>query len=232
MQNTVSKTQKLVLANWKSHKTLEEAMGWLAEVGPLAAKSPYEVIVCPPFPFLYPISQEIQAKKYRISLGIQNVSPFPAGAYTGAVCARNLEGFSVKYTLVGHSERRNYFHETTQEVANKVTQLIEANITPIICVDREHIVSQANALEDGERKRCLVLYETVGHIGTGEVEELPSVLQAVEDIHAAFGFQVPVIYGGSVSDTTRDLFMKSEKLAGVGVGTKSLDAKEFGKIIQ
>ncbi|MBI5151417.1 MAG: triosephosphate isomerase [Candidatus Pacebacteria bacterium] len=232
MQNTVLDTQKFVLANWKSHKTLEEAVGWLAEVGPLGTNSPYEVIVCPPFPFLYPLSQEIRAKKYRISLGIQDVSPFPAGAYTGAVCVRNLKGLGVKYALVGHSERRNYFHETVQEIANKVTQLIEENITPIVCIDREHTIAQANALEGGERKRCLVLYETVGHIGTGEVEDLPSVLRSVDEIHHAFGFPIPVIYGGSVSDTSRDFFMKHEKLAGVVVGTKSLDPKEFAKIIQ
>ena len=222
---------KLVLANWKSHKTLDEAMQWLVKVGPKAGASPYTIAVCPPFPFLVSLHAEIKAKKYAVMLGVQDLSPFPAGAYTGAVSVRNLEGLGVAYALFGHSERRRYFHETYQEVANKIDLAIEAKIQPIVCLRKEDIAPQCSALSDDATKKVMVLYETVGHIGTGEVENIESVLNSVQEIRSTFGFAVPMIYGGSVSDETRSVFLDHEELQGIVTATNSLDADEFVKMI-
>ena len=222
---------KLVLANWKSHKTLDEAMHWLGKVGPKVGASPYTVVLCPPFPFLASLYSEIQAKKYAVMLGVQDLSPFPAGSYTGAVSVRNLEGLGVVYALLGHSERRRYFHETYQEVANKVDMAIEEKIHPIVCLRKEDIAPQFSALSEDAAKKVTVLYETVGHIGTGEVESIESVLKSVQEIRSVFGFAVPVIYGGSVSDETRSIFLDHEKLQGIVAATNSLDADEFVKMI-
>ena len=225
-------SKKLVLANWKSHKTLDEAMHWLAKVGPKAGASPYSVVLCPPFPFLAPLYTEIQAKKYAIKLGVQDLSPFPAGSYTGAVSERTLEGLGVVYALLGHSERRRYFHETYQEVANKVDLAIEAKIQPIVCLRKEDISPQYSALSDDSAKKVIVLYETIGHIGTGEVESIESVLNSVQKIRSIFGYAVPIIYGGSVSDETRLLFLEHKELQGIVAATNSLDADEFMKMIR
>ena len=206
---------------------MQEAQHWLDAVGPKASSLPYKLILCPPFPFLPPIAWNITTKKYAISLGVQDVSPFPAGAYTGAVSARNLEGIGIEYALIGHSERRRYFHETIQEVANKVTQCLETKIIPIVCVDKEIIHAQANALQDDERKQVIVLYEPVGHIGTGEIEELSVVESLADQVHEAFGSFVRVLYGGSVDKKTQEQFLNSSKLAGFGMGSASLEAETF-----
>lgn len=223
--------KKLVLANWKSHKTLDEAMRWLAKVGPKAGASPYTIVLCPPFPFLPALLLEIQAKKYMIKLGVQDLSPFPAGSYTGAVSERNLEGLGIAYVLLGHSERRRYFHETYQEIANKVDLAIEVKIQPIVCLRKEDISPQFSALSEDSAKQVMVLYETVGHIGTGEVENIESVLKSVQEIRLVFGYAVPVLYGGSVSDETRSIFLDHEELQGIVAATNSLDADEFVRII-
>lgn len=222
---------KLVLANWKSHKTLDEAMRWLTKVGPKASASPYTIVLCPPFSFLPSLHAEIQEKKYMIKLGVQDLSPFPAGSYTGAVSERNLEGLGVLYALLGHSERRRYFHETYQEVANKVDLAIEAKIQPIVCLRKEDVAPQFSALSEEAVKKVTVLYETVGHIGTGEIENIESVLNSVQEIRSVFGYAVPVLYGGSVSDKTRSLFLDHEELQGIVAATNSLDADEFVKMI-
>ena len=223
--------QKIILANWKSNKTLSEAMKWLEVVGPLSKNSLHTIVLCPPSTFLAPLHYIIQQQGYAVQLGVQDLSQFPAGAYTGALSVRNLEELGVKYALLGHSERRRYFHETVQEIANKAELATEADIIPIVCLRTEDIAAQTASLSIEIRKKIVVLYETVGHIGTGEVEDLSQVLQKVKEIRKAFAMDVPVLYGGSVSNTTRDSFMNEELLAGIVVGTKSLDAGEFGKII-
>ncbi len=223
--------QKIILANWKSNKTLNEAMSWMNVVGPVSKNSQHTLILCPPSVFLAPLNDLIQQHKFSIQLGVQDLSQFPAGAYTGAINTRNLESLGVKYALLGHSERRRYFHETVQEIANKVELAVDAGITPIVCLRIEDIPAQAASLTMEMRKKIIVLYETVGHIGTGEVEKLDQVLTSVYEIHKTFELKVPVLYGGSVSEATQEQFMREEMLAGIGVGSKSLDADDFGKII-
>jgi len=224
--------QKIILANWKSNKTVDEAVQWITAVGTMSMNTPYTVIVSPPSVFLAPLHYVIDKGSFPFQLCIQDISQFPAGAYTGAISTRNIEGLGVKYALLGHSERRRYFHETVQEIANKVDLAVEVEITPIVCLREEDIVPQTASLSPEARKKVVVLYETVGHIGTGEVEDLNHVRQSVQKIHEAFEFDVPVIYGGSVSDKTRDQFLHEPLLAGIGVGTASLDIMEFAKIIK
>jgi triosephosphate isomerase len=227
----LSHGRKMLLANWKSHKTFKEAETWMKVIGPASKNSAYTIVLCPPFPFLAQLQWMIQTHGYAIELGTQNLSSFPAGAYTGEVTARNLEDMGITYALIGHSERRRYLHETTQEIANKVTQAIEGGITPIICMRREDIQSQVAALADQERKKVMVLYETVGHIGTGEVEPIDEVKKSIEMIRKAFDWDVPVLYGGSIDTSTKSLYMAESMIAGVVVGSGSLDASAFLKLV-
>lgn len=221
---------KYIIANWKSHKSREEVEKWLdGYQEKLINVGENQVVIAPPMPALMFVSNRLLQPELRhTKLGVQDLSPFPAGAYTGAVSARNLEGFKVSYAILGHSERRRYFHETHQEVANKVDQALSAGIKPIVCVDDEYITEQAAAIPAEQRSKCLVAYEDLAAIGTGKNTDLKQVQENFSVIRDAFG-QVPLIYGGSVNSSN-----VSEYLAhcdGVLVGTASLDVDDFLAVV-
>lgn len=223
-------TDKFIIANWKSNKNLEEALNWVDEIKP-HFKNSNTVVLCPPFPFLESLQEKINEDNLPIRLGVQNLSPFPAGAYTGEVSTRNLEDLGVKYAILGHSERRKYVHESNQDVANKVSLAIAAGIVPIVCVDKDNVLAQSNAIEDKERGTCIVAYEPEGHIGTGEVDSIEDVLATAKDIRLAFGSSVKVLYGGSTAPETAMVFLEHAEVNGLLVGGSSLDAKTFGNML-
>ncbi len=185
----------------------------------------FSFIAALPYPFL-----ALVPKDRKFELAIQDISPFPAGAYTGAVTARNLDGFGVQYAIVGHSERRRYFYETNQDVANKVTMCVEAGITPIVCVTRDEVEAQANSIADAERKKCIVVFEPVEHIGTGTTDTLEHILKIRARVRTAFG-DVPFLYGGSVDTKSDTELLLHKGIDGFLVGSASLDAGEFSKLI-
>lgn len=225
---------RLLVANWKSHKTLEEAKHWAEELRQFMqsntnkfgqAGQPH-IVVTPPYPFLIPLAETLQNVP-GVTLGVQDISPFPAGKYTGAVSVRNLEGLDITHAIVGHSERRRYFHESDIEVANKVDLLVEAGITPILCVDKPCIQSQADVLDKKLKKKCVIAYEPLESIGTGVSEEVAKVLPVITQITEAFG-QVPTIYGGSVDEENINAYLLA--MDGVLVGGASLEIQSFSDI--
>lgn len=214
---------KYIIANWKSHKNLNEVRDWFDQFENVTNED-QQVIIAPSSPFLSLVSE---LKPQNVGLAVQDISPFPAGAYTGAVSAVNLQIINVGFAIVGHSERRRYFHETHQDVANKVRQCVENNITPIVCVDDEYIVDQATAIDKDLLAKCIVAYEELGAIGTGHNQPIDHVLKINQLIATAFG-SVPIIYGGSVvPQNAKDYLQNTD---GVLVGGASLDAKEFSQI--
>lgn len=223
---------KLIIANWKSHKTREEIVQWMDAYEAELEKVTFgvEVAIAPPMPSVMFVSNRLLAKvRYpMMSLAVQDLSPFPAGKYTGAVSTINLQGFNVKYAIVGHSERRRHFHETHQDVANKVMQAVENGITPIVCVDDEYIGDQAAAIDRQYLEKCIVAYEELGAIGTGKNEPVDHVQEVFQRIKTVFG-EVKVIYGGSVeADNVQQYVDISD---GVLVGTASLDVSHFISLI-
>lgn len=233
----MTKHTRLLVANWKSHKTSAEAQTWLetfrrrvTDLGPqLNSTGKPTMVVAPPFPFV-PQTVAALVDVPHVSVAVQDISPFPAGKYTGAVSTRNLEGWPISHAIVGHSERRRYFHETNQEVANKVSVLIEAGITPIVCVDAEYVEQQADVIEKQLRSRCVVAYEPLAAIGTGVSQEVAEVLPVVDRVREAFGAQTAVIYGGSVTVDNLDAYLLATD--GVLVGGASLDADEFMNLVE
>ncbi len=228
----------LIIANWKSHKTKSEVEAWLEvyekqfdnqEMSNYLTKK--TVVICPPMPDLMLVFNKLLDWKKRkpFFLGVQDVSQFPAGKYTGAVSTLNLEGFEVRYAIVGHSERRRHFAETHQDVANKVIQCIEAGITPVVCVDDEYITQQATAIDQKYSSKCVVAYEELGAIGTGKSEPLDHVTTVFSQIKKSFG-DVPVLYGGSVNEKNVSSYI--EVCDGVLVGTASLDANIFSELVK
>ncbi len=200
----------------------------------LPTEAAVRVAVAPPAPLLSPLQRALQehvdqANKPLLQLAVQDISSFPPGSYTGAIAARNLEGFSVEYAIVGHSERREYFHETHQDVANKVAQCLEHDITPIICVDDEYIREQAVAIPAPQRAKSLVAFEERSAIGSGDPVDLQEVAEVIAQIREQFA-PLGVLYGGSVDvSNVVDYIGISD---GVLVGGASLDGKQFARLVQ
>ncbi len=224
-------TQPLIIANWKSHKNEDEAYQWLKtfEEDVATFRSDLEVVIAPAFPLVPMVSEFLANDQWqKVSLAVQDISSFPAGAYTGAVAGQNLQGFEVKYAVVGHSERRRYFHETHQDVANKVDQALAAKITPIVCVDQDYVEAQASAIEAAVLTKCVVAYEPLEAIGSGNFQPIDEVREVVAQIKRVFG-AVPIIYGGSVSAANVKEYLAV--VDGVLVGTHSLKAAEFSQLL-
>lgn len=214
----------LVVANFKSHKTVVEVESWLKDVTPIAHDSSCSIIVAPSFPHL-----SISPWPSAISLAAQDCSPFPPGSYTGAINALQLKDLSVTYCLVGHSERRQYFHETSLDVANKAQELLAVDITPIICLRPQDLPSDYAALDQNLISRSYFCYEPPGDIGgtqTAEIEDIRQVTTQIKQL-----FHTPrVMYGGSVGANNITTLIGLD-LAGVIVSTACLDSASFNQIL-
>lgn len=227
--------QKYVIANWKSNKTFESAQSWLSEFSQAVVKpwsDQLQVVVAPPLSLLQVVAEKKQLNPItqQLVLGVQDISPFAAGSYTGAVAGENLSNFpsSVSVAIVGHSERRRYFKETHQDAANKVARCLELGITPVVCVDDEYIAAQAAAIASEHLDKCVVAYEELGAIGTGNNEPVERVAELVQRIKVAFG-EIPVLYGGSVKPANAGDY--ATICSGVLVGGASLRADSFAQIV-
>jgi triosephosphate isomerase len=219
-----------VLANWKAHKTMPEATVWLETFCRLYHPRPgLQVIIAPPIPYLIPLAQQLrQCDNNGLALAAQDLSPFPLGAYTGAVAAAMVSDV-VDYAILGHIERRRYFHETNQDVANKATEATAAGIRPIVCINRPHARSQVAALSDESLKDLMIGYRPLEAIGI-DVPETPAeateVVQQISEIVP----DKPILYGGSLNSKNAAAYLKIDGVAGLMVGRASLDAEEFARI--
>ena len=170
----------IIAGNWKMNKTPDEARALVEELIPLVADAECEVVVCPPFVDLCPVSKAI--KGTNIHLGAQNIHWAKSGAFTGEISADMLKKFGVEYAIVGHSERRQYFGETDATVNMRVKAALENGITPIICVGEsleqrergetdEFVASQVRGALEGisadDARRIVIAYEPIWAIGTG-----------------------------------------------------------------
>jgi triosephosphate isomerase (TIM) len=222
---------KLIIANWKSHKSATQAQAWFKELATAAQSwdpAEVQVVVAPPFPLLAVVDQEIDQLTLPIDLGVQDLSSFPPGSYTGAIAAESIEEFGVTYAILGHSERRRYFHETSAEVANKVEQAIEAGLRPIVCVDEEYAESQAAAIKSEYLSQCIVAYEPLEAIGSGLSQPAAEAELVIAGLRSLFP-QASIIYGGSVS--AGNVGEYTAICAGVLVGTHSLAASDFAALV-
>ncbi len=212
-----------------------------------------QVIVCPPFPFLE-MTSDYSDDSY-FAVGAQNVSDQESGAYTGEVSAAMLESMELDYCIVGHSERRAYYHETDEIVARKVDQLLKHNIRPIVCcgevleereADRQFDVVKKQ-ITDGlfhltaeQFANIVIAYEPVWAIGTGKT----ATPQQAQEMHAfirgliaeKYGKEVAdetsILYGGSCKPSNaKELFANPDVDGGL-IGGASLNADDFIAIAQ
>lgn len=241
---------KCIAANWKMHGT-RESIRVLTE-SLLALKTNHEVIIFPPFVFLADVQDYLQHSS--IALGVQNIASELQGAYTGEVSASMLADFGCQYVLIGHSERRQLYHETNEILAKKFLLAQQTHLTPILCVGEtaderaadktlEVIFTQLEAILQHSQlgikafSSCLIAYEPVWAIGTG-LTASPEQAQAIHAAIRAYLAQkapliaasVKILYGGSIKpDNAASLFQMPDIDGGL-VGGASLDPVAFAKI--
>lgn len=213
-----------IVANWKANKITPEAKEWLQTINNLQLtfnKDNKEIIVCLSFTLL-PLVRELTVNsRLSIVVGAQDVSSFDEGAYTGEVNGKQVKEFA-DFVIIGHSERRQNFKETDEMLVKKVQMAQKYLLTPIFCIQ-----GKDTFIPEGVK---ITAYEPVRAIGTGKPdtpENAEEVAKAVKEKGVQF-----VLYGGSVTSENVKSFTSMPNLDGVLVGSASLDALEFAKIIQ
>jgi triosephosphate isomerase len=226
---------KYLIGNWKANKTIEEAQSWIAEVKKekIAIHKNLEVILCPSYIHLALFKKKLPD----LTLGCQDLSPYGDGAYTGQVTARMLKNL-VNYVILGHSERRRYFQESTTRVTQKAVQALDNNITPIIAVDSNNWRRQIRELDKPLVQKSILMYEPpeaiseqIGPIGKGEAAPLNEVKEMIGKIKKE-GEAKTIIYGGSVKSHNISSFLKESVIDGVLPGSASLNAEEWIRMMK
>ncbi len=209
------------------------------------------VVVCPSFPFLTAFTYAAQDENLqsRIQLGAQNVSEHQSGAYTGEVSTQMLKESGVNYVIIGHSERRSYYNETSTLVAQKVAVALEADLTPIICIgesESERESGQTNQVLSAQLQPVIdeigiekfldvvIAYEPVWAIGTGKTAS-PEMAQETHQFIREFlamkqtdvANKVPLLYGGSMNAANCEQLLAQADIDGGLIGGASLKVDEF-----
>ena len=243
--------KKIVAGNWKMNKTPSEAAELVNMLKPLCSNEDVDVVFCVPAIDIIPAMEA--AKGSDIAIGAENMYYEESGAYTGEISPAMLVDAGVKYVVLGHSERREYFAETNETVNKKMLKAFEHGITPIMCcgetleqreqgVTMDFIRQQVkvgflNVTAD-QAKTAVIAYEPIWAIGTGKTatteqaqEVCAEIRKCIAEIYDdATAAAIRIQYGGSVNaKTAPDLFAQADIDGGL-VGGASLKA-DFGQIV-
>jgi len=251
----MDKERKLIIAgNWKMNKTAAEGLDLVQGLKrELASVKEVDIVVCPPYTALSEVSREILDSNIR--LGAQNMSENGPGAHTGEIAAGMLKEFSVRYVILGHSERRQFQKESNELVARKALAAHAASIKPIVCVGelleereagkteevvRTQLAGSLAGLSKDQMEETVIAYEPVWAIGTGKTA---SPAQA-QEVHAfirrqiaslfdeAIAKGVRIQYGGSVKPQNARELMSQPDVDGALVGGAALEVRSFSDIIK
>ena len=237
--------RKIVMAgNWKMYKTRAESLEFLQGFMSCLTETPEEreVVLCVPFTSLELVSKNLHGSLVR--LGAQNVHWQESGAYTGEISGPMLTEVGVRYVIVGHSERRQYFGETDETVNLRLKAAQKYGLIPILCVGETkqqrdageteaHILSQlAKNLVGVDQNNLVIAYEPIWAIGTGDTCETKEANRVIGLIRSKLtNPDVPIQYGGSVKPENIDEVMAQPEIDGVLVGGASLEAASFDRIV-
>jgi triosephosphate isomerase (TIM) len=246
----------LIAGNWKMYKTAGEAVVLVQDTAQLVEEvwDEVEVVVCPPFTDIKSVSTVIELDKLRMGLGAQNVYPVEEGAFTGEIAPRMLKDLRVDYVVVGHSERREYFRETNEDVNLRVKATLAHGMKPIMCCGESLAVREAEetesfvraqvtaglaGLDPGDVSALVVAYEPIWAIGTGRTPTPEMANDVCRMIRATVGamygppsaMQLRVLYGGSVKPENARMFFCEPDIDGALVGGAALVAESFSDIV-
>lgn len=241
--------QQVLAANWKMYKTREEACAFAREFLPLLQANTAEVIVCPPATLLHDLHTLFTGS--RVKLGAQNIHWEKEGAYTGEISAAMALDSGAAYVLAGHSERRQYFGESSAMVARKAKAALMAGLIPIICVGETLEQRQSGqtlaVLHDDmlaslagieAEPNLIVAYEPVWAIGTGQVATPVDAEAAIAHIRASLteiwgdmALQTRILYGGSVKPDNIGELLACPNIDGALVGGAALSPASFAAIV-
>jgi triosephosphate isomerase (TIM) len=248
----VSDRTPVIAANWKMHKTIEEAEAFLAEFMPRAREvQATEIVICPPYLALKAVVE--LCVQTRIGVAAQNMHEEPQGAFTGEVSAPMLSEIGVDGVVLGHSERRTYFAETDEALARKVPAALEVGLRPILCVGETESQRDADATEDVLRRQveadlagvaeerlaeAVIAYEPVWAIGTGRTATPEQAAEAIGFIRSLISSRsdeaagsIRILYGGSVTPENAVELLGQVEIDGALVGGASLDPVGFARIV-
>jgi triosephosphate isomerase len=251
----MNKERKLIIAgNWKMNKTVAEALALVNDLKrELAGVKEVDIVVCPPFTALESVSKAILDSNIR--LGAQNMNENNFGAFTGEICAGMLKEFSVRYVILGHSERRQYQKETDELIARRALAAHAAALKPIVCVgetlaEREsgltekvletQVRGSLAGLSAEQMLETIIAYEPVWAIGTGRTATAAQAQHAQAFIRGllaqrygeAVASRVRIQYGGSVKPSNARELMSQPDVDGALVGGASLEARSFADIVK
>ena len=247
-------TRKTIIAgNWKMNKTPAEATALISEIAPLVKDADCEVIACVPYVDLYPALEA--AKGTNIQIGAENCHWAKSGAFTAEISADMLASMGLKYVIIGHSERRQYFGETDVTVKDRVRAALDAGLTVILCVgeyleQREQDVTAEVVrmqtkiallgVTEEEMSRIVIAYEPVWAIGTGltatadQADEVCGIIRdCIAELYTAEVAEATTIqYGGSMNDANADELLSKVNVDGGLIGGASLVAEKFAAIVK
>ena len=241
----------IIAGNWKMNKTPGETRRLISELKTRINGTNAEVVVCPPFACLAAAKEAIAG--FPIALGAQSMHYEDSGAYTGEVSADMLLELGVEYVIVGHSERRQYFCETDEQVNLKVKKALQKRIRPIVCVGEKLAQREAGLTEEVVRlqtkaalsgllgsdlKEVVIAYEPIWAIGTGKTATaqdanvtIKAIRTAVDEMAADWADSVRILYGGSMKPESATELMAMSDIDGGLIGGASLDAESFARIV-
>ena len=243
--------KKIIAGNWKMNKTPAEAKALCELLKDKVNTTDADVVFCVPFVDLYPVLEAL--KDTNIAVGAENMHFEESGAYTGEISAAMLKEMGVKYVVIGHSERRQYFAETDETVNKKVKKALESGLLPIMCCGETLEQREANITIEWVRmqikcglagisaddvKKVVVAYEPIWAIGTGktatsaQAQEVCAAIRAciAEVYDEATAEAIRIQYGGSVSATSAPELFAQPDIDGGLVGGAALKP-DFGKIV-
>lgn len=239
----------LVAGNWKMNTSLAEAVTLAGAISAHQVEG-VDVVVCPPFPWLVTV-RELLAGTH-VAVGGQDCWPKANGAYTGGTSLAMLSE-TCSYVIVGHSERRQYWHESDELIREKISAVLDAGLTPVFCVGESLETRQSGDAEEWVTRQVLaglgnrpaeevdatvIAYEPIWAIGTGvaasadDAESMAATIRnAVESINPGSGAAVRVLYGGSVTAANAQETLSQPNVDGALVGGASLKADAFLTIV-
>lgn len=243
--------RRIVAGNWKMNQTPTEAVALIKELLPLVKNDDVDVVFCVPAIDILPAVEAVAGSN--VSIGAQNMYFEEKGAFTGEISPNMLVDAGVKYVIIGHSERREYFAETDETVNKKLLKALEHNLTPIVCcgetltqredgITLEWIRGQIQVaftnVTAEQAKSVVIAYEPIWAIGTGKVATSQQAQEVCREIRACIrelyntetAETIRIQYGGSVTGASADELFSMEDIDGGLVGGASLKA-DFGNIV-